>query len=216
MLYTVPFVLLYFSCIKTADPYPEKVGLLSPKTRNGIAIPHLIVMITVFVKECNKFSQSFYDSVVNSLQLHRLTCSCGHAACLSIHGYYTRSVKLPQGKISIRICRLCCAECGVTHAILLSSIVPYSQMSLSDQRQICLCYETYGSISDICDTNPSIDENNVKSVRRAYRSRWREMLRSFGISLRSISELIRLCFSNYSMQLMQIHRGTNLFFEPTT
>lgn len=58
----MPFVLLYFDCIKTADPYPEKIGLLSPKTLNSIAIPHFTVMITVFVKERNKLSQSFYDS----------------------------------------------------------------------------------------------------------------------------------------------------------
>ena len=54
-------------------------------------------MITIFVRDCNQISQSFYDSVINNLPLHQLTCSCSHSACLSVHGYYKRTVKLPSG-----------------------------------------------------------------------------------------------------------------------
>ena len=39
-------------------------------------------MITIFVKDCNQISQSFYDSVVFDLPFHQLTCSCSHSACL--------------------------------------------------------------------------------------------------------------------------------------
>ena len=98
-------------------------------------------MITVLVNENNPISQDFYDSVINSLQIHRIFCSCGHAGCLHIHGYYTRRVKTPAGTVILRILRLKCAECGHTHAVLLSSLVPYSQIALKDQRQIVSAYE---------------------------------------------------------------------------
>lgn len=53
-------------------------------------------MITISVKDYNQISQDYYDSIINSLQFHRLTCSCGHSACLTIHGYYRRGVFLPD------------------------------------------------------------------------------------------------------------------------
>ncbi len=173
-------------------------------------------MITIFVRDCNQFSQSFYDSVVNSIQFHQLTCSCGHSACLHIHGYYKRSIKQPDGVVRLRICRLRCSVCGTTHAILLSSIVPYSQISLTDQHQICLDYESHSSSAYICERNPFIDENNIKAIQRSYRHRWQEMLRSLRIRLQPLLELIPDCFSNYSSQFMQIHKGTNQLFAMTT
>ena len=87
---------------------------------------------------------------------------------------------------------------------------------MEDQRQICITYEDGGSPSVICDQNPSIDENNVKAVRRNYLRRWREMLRSLSIDIHNSSELILRCFADYSAQFMQIRRGANLLFVPTT
>lgn len=173
-------------------------------------------MITIFTQDCNQISQSFYNSVIDKLQFHQLTCSCGHSACLSIHGYYKRNVKLPSGTIQLRICRVRCSECQRTHALLLASIVPYSQIPLPDQQKICLNLEEHKNVWAICDENPSIDENNVKSVIRSYRQHWQEKLRSFRIPLACMQELIRLCFSNYSEQFMQVHRGFNTLFSYTT
>ena len=173
-------------------------------------------MITIFVRDCNQISQSFYDSVIYNLPFHQLACPCGHAACLSIHGYYRRTVKLPSGPLRLRVCRVKCSECRTTHAILLSSIVPYSQIPLSDQQRICNDYEEGQHVSSVCAGNPSIDENNVKSVLRNYRRCWREKLRSLRTPLSPINALIRSCFSDYSSQFMQIHRRINkLFSYPT-
>ena len=173
-------------------------------------------MITIFVQDCNLISQSFYDSVINRIQFHQLTCTCGHSACMTIHGYYFRSIKLPDGTLRLRICRVRCSECGKTHALLLSSIVPYSQIRTCDQQQICIAYEQHLSIVSTCDSNPELDENNVKSVLRNYRGHWREMLKSLRICLLPLITLIRSCFANYSAQFMQIHRGRNKLFSYTT
>lgn len=173
-------------------------------------------MITIFVQDCNLISQSFYDSVINRIQFHQLTCTCGHSACMTIHGYYLRSIKLPVGTLRLRICRVRCSECRKTHALLLSSIVPYSQIRTCDQQQICIAFEQQFSANSVCDSNPEIDENNVKYVLRNYRRHWCEMLKSLRISLSPFITLIRSCFANYSAQFMQIHRGTNRLFSYTT
>lgn len=173
-------------------------------------------MITIFVRDCNQISQSFYDSVINKVQFHQLTCSCSHSACLSVHGYYMRTVKLSSGAIRLRVCRVKCSECGATHALLLSSMVPYSQIPISDQQRICKDYEEGRNVSMVCESNPSVDENNVKSILRNYRRRWREKLRSLRIRLFPLNDLILSCFSNYSSQFLQIHQRVNKLFSYTT
>lgn len=177
---------------------------------------HCKTMITISVKEDNAISQDFYDSIINSLQFHLLTCSCGHSACLTIHGYYKRGVFLPDETIFLKICRVLCSVCGHTHALLLSSIVPYSRIRTVDQHAIVIAYEEAADLVSICETNPSIDENNVKSVIRRYRRFWKQRLLSEGIPFTHLARLIRNCFSFYSMQFMQVRRTFNsLFPKPT-
>lgn len=166
-------------------------------------------MITVSAPECNSLSQDSYDSIINSLQFHRLACSCGRHGCLTIHGYYRRHVCTPEGDLSIRICRVKCSECSATHALLLSSMVPYSRILLEDQIGIACAYEDSSDRNAVCSRNPFIDENNVKSVVRRYRIHWRERLRCAFLSLLPQDHLVHGCFSNYSMQFMQIRRTIN-------
>ena len=214
----MPCLLCYHNdrCIKIAGLHPGKVWPATAHTHTVLPVSIHNTMITIFVRDCNQISQSFYDSVIYNLQLHQLACSCGHAACLSVHGYYRRTVKLPSGPVRLRICRVKCSECGATHAILLASMVPYSQIPLSDQQRICSDYEEGRCISSVCETNPSIDENNAKSVLRNYRRCWREKLRSLRIRLFPLESLICSCFSDYSSQFMQIHRQANRLFSYTT
>ena len=160
-------------------------------------------MLTVPVQDFNTFTQDFYNSVINSLQLHQLKCSCGHSGCLTIHGYYTRSVITPNGKVALTICRVKCSECGHTHALLLSSMVPYSQIPSEVQREIATAYEEGYDRNTLCPPGNGIDENNIKSVIRRYVRFWRERLHAEKIVLASLPDLITACFSNYSRQFMQ-------------
>ena len=173
-------------------------------------------MILISVKDYNQFSQVYYDSIVNHLQFHRLSCTCGHSACLSVHAYYERGIFLPEGALSLRICRLRCSECGRTHAILPSSIVPYDRISLSDQHRIICAYEDGSDRNAICEENPSVDENNVKAVIRRYLLFWIQRLLSEAIRLTEIQSLVHDCFAFYSMQFMQIRRTFNKLFPGTT
>lgn len=173
-------------------------------------------MITINCTFCNPISQDSYDKSVNSIQFHQLTCSCGHAACMTRHGYYRRSIKSPTGKIRLRICRVICTECGATHALLPSSIVPYSQTAMADQHHIICDYENGSCPNNVCTPENDIDENNVKAVILRYRRHWREKLRAESISLKPLSGLIQSCFSLYSSQFMQIRRTFNSLFADTT
>lgn len=173
-------------------------------------------MLTVLVQDFNTFTQEFYDSVIFSLPFHRLKCSCGHSGCLTVHGYYERSVITPAGKKALVICRVICSECGHTHALLLSSMVPYSQIPAEVQREITIAYEEGSDRKELCSTGCGIDENNIKSVIRRYVKFWRERLLAEGISLHSLPDLISACFSHYSKQFMQVRSTCNdLFPSPT-
>ena len=151
-----------------------------------------------------------------SLQFHQLKCTCGHSACLSVHGYYYRTVRTSKGSFRLRICPLICSECGNPHALLPASIVPYDQIDLDDQRIIVVAYEAGTNRNRVCTPEGAIDENDVKAVIRRYRRRWRQMLLSESIRLSERIRLVRECFAHYSMQFMQIRQTPNTLFEATT
>ena len=173
-------------------------------------------MILISVSDYNQLSQDFYDFIINSLQFHLLTCTCGHSACLTIHGYYTRKICLPDGILVLRICRVRCSECGKTHALLLTSIVPYDRIPLISQYTIVRAFEDGSDRNAVCDSNPSVDENNVKSVIRRYVRFWQQRLIAETISLAALPALILSCFSFYSMQFMQIRGTAARLFSCTT
>lgn len=175
-----------------------------------------MLMITVSVDFCNPISQKIYDDVINSLQFHSLTCPCGHSGCLTIHGYYDRTVKSGDSKLRLHVCRVICSACGHTHALLLSSIVPYSQISLTVQMDIIDHARSDGDFSATMNATPSIDESSIRSVIRRFRQHWEQRLLSEGIPLSPSTGFIRACFSAFHRQFMQIKSTPNiLFLTPT-
>lgn len=173
-------------------------------------------MITIFVQECNPVTPDLYNFFLSNLQFHKLKCSCGHSACLSVHGYYYRYLKTPLGKQRFRICRVKCKVCGKTHAILLSSFVPYSQVALKDHVQIIEAFEDVVSTASVLACNDSIDESTLRYIVRQYRRHWSQRLLSEGLSLTDLSNLVSGCFRHYRRQFMQIRRTVNIFFSYTT
>lgn len=166
-------------------------------------------MITVFVEDSNPFSQEIYDKLVDSLQLHTLSCSCGRTGCMKKYGHYQRTFKHRSGSFRLKVQRLICS-CTKTHAVLVSIIVPYQQIPRDDQQQILSDVEQGRSPSHIMEENPGIDENNIISILRNYRKHWKERLRSLGLGLSD--ELVKLCFQNYSRQFLQIKTTPNKFY----
>lgn len=173
-------------------------------------------MITLFVEENNPLTPNFYNNVIANLQFHKLRCSCGHAGCLSVHGYYYRYIRTSSDKLRFRICRVRCKVCGKTHALILSSFVPYSQISLKDHVDIIEAFESDSRTATLLHKKDSVDESNFRYVTRQYLKFWKQKLISEKIDLHPISCLILDCFKYFSRQFMQIRRTANLIFSCTT
>lgn len=172
----------------------------------------LILMITIFVDSCNPISQKKYDVIISSLQLHQLSCPCcGKAARMAFYGRYARSVKQDGELVELRICRVICSECGSTHALLLSEIVPYSRTLLEDQADIIS-----GSPAAVMERNPLIDESCVRSILRQFKRHWEQPLLATETPLHPIRSLVTACFSFRNRQFMQIKRTPNILFPGPT
>jgi hypothetical protein len=169
-------------------------------------------MITYTADFDNHISQDSYDKTIYSISFHQLTCTCGHSACLTIHGYYDRSVKSGERSIRLHVCRVMCRCCGATHAILPSTIVPYSQIPLSIQVDIISAYEIGRSYSEIMEKTPSIDENSIHSLIRRYIRHWLQRILSAGLKTSASNCFIQLCFAHFSRQFMQIRPTSNILF----
>ena len=173
-------------------------------------------MITITVPFDNPLNLKTYENLINTLQFHQLQCTCGHSGCLTIHGYYTRSLKKDDSEITLSIFRVKCSHCGKTHALLPSQIVPYSQVSLQEQAAIISAYEDSGDFEQIMNRTPSIEENLIASMNKRFIIDCMLKIRSFLIDLSFPSRLVKLFFSLFMNQFMQIRQPPNiLFLTPT-
>ena len=173
-------------------------------------------MITIETEYCNPISQIFYDNVVSSIDLALLPCTCGHSGCLIWYGSYSRKIRQGDSVLLLRVARVFCNSCGHSHAILLSQIVPYSQIPLPVQASIALAYENGSGYREILARQSFIDENTISSILRSYRQHWRERLASGQLRLSSLWDLVRGCFALYSRPFMQIKTTRNKLFPAPT
>ena len=160
-------------------------------------------MITITVPFDNPLDQKTYENIINTLQFHQLQCTCGHSGCLTIHGYYTRSLKKDDSGISLSICRVRCSHCGRTHALLPSLLVPYSQVSLQDQISIISDYEASGDYGEIMARTPSVDENPIASIIKRHVKHRMRKIRSFHVGLSFPPRLVRRCYAFFGNRFMQ-------------
>lgn len=170
-------------------------------------------MITVLFKNCNSFSQNSYDMAMDQLQLHMVKCTCGKSGCLIRYGHYRRHVKIMSDLLCLIVQRVRCKECGTSHALIPSVLVPYSQIPLEDQQEILECVENGVSPEPVMDRNILIDENNVKYIIRQYRRHWEQRILSLRLSLSD--HLTVPSLAAFSRQFMQIHRTRNILFSST-
>lgn len=102
------------------------------------------------------------------------------------------------------------------NALLLSSMIPYSQIPLVLHVRLIHAYEHETGFRNILAEQYWADENNVKSIIRNYRLHWKQRLLSMRLHLPDIPSLISRCFSCFSRQFMQIKSTSNkLFILPT-
>lgn len=168
-------------------------------------------MITILTENYNTISQGIYDEIIGSLEIKQLSCTCGHRGCLERHARYSRSLRISGEKILIRIIRLRCRECGRTHAILLSIMVPYSQIPYADQQSIAVNYENGDRSGEVLNRNWLIDEREISYIICRYKKHWKERLASVGINV-AAEGLLSRCFKAYGRGFMQIKKIPNILF----
>ena len=173
-------------------------------------------MITIKTENYNLISQDFYNKTIDSLDLRLIPCTCGHSGYLIRYGSYKRKLQLKDEVITLTIVRVYCNACGHTHALLLSSMVPYSQIPLDLHITSIQTYESGNSLCDILTDQCFIDENNLKSIIRSYLLHWKQRMYSAFLSFSNPTSLILGCFFHFSRQFMQIKTTPNkLFLLPT-
>lgn len=171
-------------------------------------------MITVLFPSDKPFSDVLYYTFLQNLNLFLIECTCHKKGCLIFYGWYTRKVKLPTELLTLSVQRVRCKECGKTHALIPSLLVPYSQITLKDQQDILILAENGLPPADVMERNTLIDENHVRYIIRQYKKHWKERLLSISLAIRD--SLVIPCLSAFSRQFMQIHKTPNILFKPPT
>lgn len=85
-------------------------------------------------KKIKHFNQFVYDRLIRSINFNKIECSSCHSHSWTFHAYYDRHTDFFNRDIVIRILRVQCTDCGVTHAVLIQEMIPYS---IADFSVIC-------------------------------------------------------------------------------
>ncbi len=211
-------IILWLLLKKERQKPPSKVCFLPFKTPwSSIRMMTTSkTMITVSVRESNPVSQKSYDDLLQRVELSCLPCTCGCSGACIRYGSYRRHVKTDGRKLTLQIQRVLCRNCGRSHALLPSALVPYSQIPLEDHVSLIEAFEEGGAPEVILVQNPEIDERTPFRLIRIYLIFWRERLLSGRISLRPVGCLAQQCLSLFGKQFMQIKNTPNLFFPAPT
>lgn len=98
-------------------------------------------MIITNIPHKIKLNQITYNNIVYSIDLDSIICtSCKHHDW-AFHASYFRYVDFLNRRLKIRIMRVICLSCGITHAILIKDIIPFSSLSHSDIINVLSSYE---------------------------------------------------------------------------
>jgi len=171
-------------------------------------------MITCIIKNIKTLDQNTYNNFIDQLPIHQLTCSsCHHSGCLTKHAYYNRAIKTPMGKVILRILRVKCSHCNTTHAILLISMVPYSQVLYKDHIRIITQYIQGNDFEDIMMDTIDIDESSIQYIIKQYLRHWKERVLSYSITLNEM--MYRDCFKYFNRAFMQIKCTPNKLYSCT-
>lgn len=163
-------------------------------------------MIIILWHKVKDVSQESYDQTLERLNRQTIQCSECKQIGLNINGYYYHSFKQScyPYKIKILVTQLICPCCGKTHAILLCTMVPWSQISLQDTIRIV---ETKNSeeTRQLLNDHDGLNEEDIKRTKRIFRKQWKERLAGYRIEIDK--DLTMNCICCHKRQFMQNHCG---------
>lgn len=170
-------------------------------------------MIPLVSKKFNRIiTKSNYFEVIHSLNLNSILCSkCKSLNCFSIHGYYVRYVRYGNILIKLIILRIRCKCCGITHAVLPYSIIPYTQRTLDDT---IIIYDWISSGTSfnhaLIAEHPSIFLSALFILKRSFHL-WKDVMASISLN-DSLSHVFVSCFHLMHRNLSQMRYTFTDFF----
>ena len=148
--------------------------------------------------------QKEYDNALSNLQIHRISCPyCKHHGHLIFHGAYVRHIHFGYDKPEITIQRVKCTHCKKTHALLPSSLVPYSQIPLKYQVAMAENYLQYKYFQSVFDLLCDYPEDTIRKLLLVFMSNWLELCRSYNLQLQNLAFLTPQCVSLFMKQFLQ-------------
>lgn len=163
-------------------------------------------MIIVLTHMIANISLSCYTQLTSALKLPDIQCPCCENCGMHIFAYYQRYVKNSDSpeKTKLRILRVRCDNdnCRVTHAVLPSTIVPYSQITMSDTISIIEA-QSKDDTRKILYANLLISIEDIRKIKLKFKNFWKSRIQNIKASMGSDSFFIE-CISVYKMHFMQL------------
>lgn len=167
-------------------------------------------MITLKVEKINsEFNQKFYDDCISQIDIHTLSCSCNSHDNV-IHGYYQRKVRTDKGNIMLRVIRVRCKNCGKTHAVLISLIIPYKSVSLKTSIRII----RRENIKSLMIDNNEIDEQVIYRIRKVFNERYKKWMSLSKITFED--DLVLKSYIDFKSNFLQVRKGIYCLIMPST
>ena len=140
-------------------------------------------MLSFVTKNFKILNQSIYTKYILNIDFNEITCSrCNHDKCFKVHAYYNRYIKVGPVKVKIKIVRIICSHCGITHAVLPYSIIPYTQRTLNDT---IIIYDLLSSETSfnyaLIDKYSSISLSDIFILKRSFHL-WEDVMASISLN----------------------------------
>lgn len=170
------------------------------------SLPEQVSMIIVLTNMIAEITQLDYNQIIYALNL--LALPCPHCKCIGmcIFAYYFRKVKncSSDEKTKLRILRVRCLneECKKTHAILPSTIVPYSQITMADTIDIIQC-ESKDKELEILGRNILLDPKDIYRTKRRFTEYWKSKIADIKAAMGD-SSFFTACIDKFKRHFMQI------------
>lgn len=182
-------------------------------------------MIQFISDNFKTISQESYNSLVDNLNIHSLTCTCNKQGACCLWGSYSRFICVDNITFSLRVQRVRCMNCLRTHALLPTAMIPYFRTLLYDVLDILQSKEDTQKLEAIM-IRLEIDESLVRFIIKRYKHYWKEVLQSHKLQLKT-KDLSKHCFFRFNKQFMQFFpslytqknqtkRFINILFVPPT
>lgn len=144
----------------------------------------------------NNIVKKIYTEAVQSINLNKVICCQKIGGDFSIHGYYSRRLKIKDTTIFMSILRIRCGHCNKTHALFFNDFIPYSMFNTYEGQKIL--------VNDIEEDFSYETIERIKRIKRQILAR----LSLLGIRISDdVSIILERSIHSFCGHFLQIHRG---------